>query len=89
MPVIYYLHNLTETNLNMEKVNYVEDTSMLTYVADHHERQIRSTAQDKFYIRRPRSIYFDRSISVQGPKLWNSLLRILGIARLPMGLNES
>ena len=48
-------------------------SSVLTYVSEHHKRQTRSTALDFLHSPRSHSAYFDRSFSVQCPKLWNSL----------------
>ena len=49
-------------------------SSMLSYVSEQHERHTRSTALDLLHIPRSHSSFFGRAFSVQGPKLWNSLL---------------
>ena len=56
-------------SITRQALKYV--SSMLTYVSEHLDRQTRSTVLDLLHI--PRSAYFDRAFSVQGPKLWNSL----------------
>ena len=49
-------------------------SSMLSYVSEQHERHTRSIALDLLHIPRSHSSFFGRAFSVQGPKLWNSLL---------------
>ena len=41
------------------------------FVSEHHERQ--TTNDNKLYVPRSQLAYFDKSFSIKGPTLWNSL----------------
>ena len=65
------INRLIKTETGTVAPEYI--SSILTYVSEHHERQIRSTALDLLHIPGSHSAYFDRVFSVQSPKQWNSL----------------
>ena len=48
-------------------------TSMLTPVSEYHERQTRSTANNKLHIPRSHTSKYDKAFSITGPRAWNSL----------------
>ena len=48
-------------------------TSMLTPVSEYHERQTRSTANNKLHVPRSHTSKYDKAFSITGPRASNSL----------------